>query len=129
MNNQNNQRESNGVFARKITKGPSKDGSKQITKLYLDNETVEAIIAGLQSSLEKAQDGVSLTIIEGEGKKGTYAMIASDGLEDRGYQKPEGQQPAYQGEKKAYAPKPNAAPATTGGYKPKSPGYKSGYGK
>jgi hypothetical protein len=126
MNNQN-KRESNGVFARKITKGPSKDGSKEITKLFLNNETVEAIIAGLQDSLQKAQDGVSLTIIEGQGVKGPYAMIASDGLEDRGYQKPEGQ-PAYQGEKKAYAPKPGA-PAATGGYKPKSPGYKSGYGK
>ena len=121
MNNNNN-RESNAVFARKITKGPSKDGSKHITKLFLNNETVEAIIAGLQGSLQKAQDGVSLTIIEGEGAKGPYAMIASDGLEDRGYQKPE------QPQQKAYAPKQGAPAPQVGGYKPKSPGYK-GYSK
>jgi hypothetical protein len=131
MNNPNNNRESNAVFARKATKGPSKDGSKQITKLFLNNESVEAIIAGLQNSLQNAQDGVSITIIEGEGAKGPYTMIASDGLEDRGYKKPE--QP-YQGEKKSYTDKTQVngqadRPQAQGGYKPKTPGYAKSFNK
>jgi hypothetical protein len=121
MNNQNNQRDGNAVFARKLTRGPSKDGSKQLTKIFLNNETVEAIIAGLQDSLTKAQDGVSLTIIEGTGANGKpFTMVASDGLEDRGYQRPEGQQGGYQGQKKPYNP---PAAQQAGGYKPKTPGY------
>ncbi len=128
MSNQNNNRESNGVFARKSMKSPSKDGSKQITKLFLDNEAVQAIIAGLQNSMEKAQDGVSLTLIEGEGAKGPYTIIASDPLEDRGYQKPDQSQP-YQGQKKAYTPSPQAQAPAQGGYKPKTPAYGKGFNK
>lgn len=124
MNNQNNQQSVELIIARGISKKPTRDGSKQITRLFFDNESIQKLLEQAAIALQTGQDGVSITLLEGEGKKGPYGMVSFQGLEKRDEGQP------YQGQKKAYAPKPQAAAAPVqGGYKPKTPAYGKGFNK
>lgn len=123
MSNQN--RTSNLIIARGITK---KDGNKPgqvITKLFMSAEEGQQFFDQLQTALTNQEDGISITLLEGEGKNGAFGMVTADALEARQERQQQG------GQQRAYTAKPQAntqAAATTvpqtGGYKPKNGGYK-----
>jgi hypothetical protein len=87
------------------------------------------IVDQINAAVAGAEDGVSISVLEGEGKKGPYGMISVGSLQANPNRVP--------GAKRAYAPQANAAPvqaftppqAAVGGYKPKTPGYSKGFNK
>lgn len=117
MQNNNNGQESNLVIARGITKKDGKKPGQVVTRLFFDVESTKAIIEQFTLALEAQSDGVSLTLLEGEGKNGHFGMIAASALEMRD-DRPQGGQarPAPAAQKPAYQPR-------QGGYTPKTPGY------
>lgn len=112
------------IIARGITKKDGKKPGQVITRLFFDAETTERVIAQLQTALQNQNDGVSLTVLEGQGKNGLFGMVAASGLEARDQAQAAPQTKAYT---------PAAAPAgqrynqnnkPNGAYTPKTPGYK-----
>jgi hypothetical protein len=111
------------IIARGITKKDGKKPGQVITKLFLDAESTQRVIDQLSQALQEQTDGVSVTVLEGEGQKGAFGMISASSLQQRP-DRPQAQQRAYTAPQGQQAPRPQA-PAQ-GGYRPKTPGYSRG---
>jgi hypothetical protein len=121
----NNQSNDQLVIARGITKKDGKKPGQVLTRLFFDVESANNFLAQLQTAIQNQQDGISLTVLEGEGKNGAFGMVAASAMEAR----PDS---AYATRQRAYtaphpqaqqAAKPAYTPKATGGFEPKAPGY------
>lgn len=133
------------IIARGISKKDGKKRDQVITRLFYDAETAAQVRDQIDAAIESNEDGVCITLLEGEGSNGPFGMLAANGLEARD----DNRGPARGGKKKykareeeesdedqtddadadeeeekpqrgSYKPRGNSG----GAYKPKTPGYK-----
>ena len=121
----NNQSDNQLVIARGISKKSGSKPGQVITRLFFDVDSANNFFTQLQTAIQNQQDGVSITVLEGEGKNGAFGMVAASAMEAR----PDS---AYATKQRAYtapaaqaqqAAKPAYTPKAAGGYQPKTPGY------
>jgi len=101
----------NGVFARSVHKKDGKKAGQVITTLFLDAESTASLISEMQSALTAQEDGVAISVVEGDGKEKRYALVGARPLEKRD----------FKSNKQAAAPQ-QVAPST--GFKPRAAGFK-----
>lgn len=102
----------NGVFARSIYRKDGKKEGQVITTLFLDAESTASLINEMQSALTAQEDGVAISVVEGDGKEKRYALVGARPLEKR----------AFESKREAPAPQKSAAPSFS--FKPRSAGFK-----